>query len=46
MLKLLNIVQPTRAYFGKKDAQQLVVIKRLVRDLDVPTQIVAHAHGA
>ena len=41
VLKLLNIVQPTRAYFGKKDAQQLVVIKRLVRDLDVPTQIVA-----
>jgi len=41
VLKLLNIVQPTRAYFGKKDAQQLVVIKRLVRDLDVPTKIVA-----
>jgi pantoate--beta-alanine ligase len=41
VLKLLNIVQPTRAYFGRKDAQQLVVIKRLVRDLDVNTQIVA-----
>src|SRR3954465_13336917 len=41
VLKLLNIVQPTKAYFGKKDAQQLVVIKRLVSDLDVNTQIVA-----
>lgn len=39
--KLLNIVQPTRAYFGQKDAQQVAVIKKLVRDLDMPFEIVA-----
>jgi pantoate--beta-alanine ligase len=38
--KLLNIVQPTRAYFGQKDAQQCVVIRKLVRDLDLPVEIV------
>lgn len=32
--KLFNIVQPTRAYFGQKDAQQTVVLKKLVRDLN------------
>ncbi len=37
--KLLNIVAPQVAYFGQKDAQQALVIKRFVRDLDIPTRI-------
>ncbi len=37
--KLLNIVAPDVAYFGQKDVQQTVVIKRLVRDLDIPVRI-------
>jgi len=39
--KLLNLVAPHVAYFGQKDAQQLAVIRRLVRDLDLPVRIVA-----
>ncbi|HZZ32574.1 MAG TPA: pantoate--beta-alanine ligase [Phenylobacterium sp.] len=38
--KLFNIVQPTRAYFGQKDAQQCVVIRTMVRDLDLPVDVV------
>jgi len=38
-LKLFHLVRPERAYFGQKDAQQLAVIRRLVRDLNVPVEI-------
>ncbi|HEX5141159.1 MAG TPA: pantoate--beta-alanine ligase [Dehalococcoidia bacterium] len=40
VLKLFTIVKPARAYFGRKDAQQLVVIRRMVRDLNVDVEIV------
>jgi pantoate--beta-alanine ligase len=42
-LKLFNLVRPERAYFGQKDAQQIDVIRRLVRDLNVPVEIRAVA---
>jgi pantoate--beta-alanine ligase len=38
--KLFNIVQPTRAYFGQKDAQQVAVIRKMVADLAFPLQVV------
>lgn len=38
--KLFNAFQPERAYFGQKDAQQAVVIQRMVRDLEIPIKIV------
>ena len=41
VLKLFNIVNPKKAYFGKKDAQQLYLIKQMVRDLFLDVEIIA-----
>ena len=41
--KLFDIVYPARAYFGKKDYQQLAVIRRVVRDLDIPVAVLGAA---
>ncbi len=40
VLKLLNVMQPDRAYFGRKDFQQALVVGRMVADLDVPVEVV------
>lgn len=40
VLKLLNLVRPERAYFGRKDAQQAAMIRRMVEDLNVPVAVV------
>ena len=41
VLKLFNIVQPDRAYFGMKDPHQLILIKKMCRDLNLPVEIVS-----
>ena len=41
VLKLFNLTQPKRAYFGQKDFQQLVLVRQLVRDFGLPIRIVA-----
>jgi pantoate ligase/cytidylate kinase len=38
--KLLHIVQPDRAYFGQKDAQQLAILRRMVKDLNFPVEMI------
>jgi len=41
VLKLFNLTQPKRAYFGQKDFQQVVLVRQLVRDFGLPVRIVA-----
>ena len=40
VLKLFNIVQPDCAFFGQKDAQQVIIIKKMVNDLNIPIEII------
>lgn len=39
--KLFNIVQPDFAFFGQKDAQQLIIIKKMIKDLNIPVEIIS-----
>ena len=39
--KLFNIAQPDYAFFGEKDAQQLIIIKKMVKDLNIPVEIIS-----
>lgn len=41
VLKLFNLIKPTKAYFGKKDAQQLILIQKMVRELFLDIEIIA-----
>lgn len=41
VMKLFNIVQPDYAFFGQKDAQQLIIIKKMVKDLNIPVEIIS-----
>jgi len=41
LAKLFNIVQPTHAFFGEKDAQQLLIVKKMVKDMAYPIEIIA-----
>lgn len=40
VLKLFNIIQPDKAFFGQKDIQQLIIIKKICKDLNIPVEIV------
>lgn len=39
--KLFHIIQPARAYFGQKDGQQVAVLRRMVKDLNIPVELIA-----
>ena len=41
VLKLFNVVQPNRVYFGQKDAQQLLVIKKMIKDINLDVDLIA-----
>lgn len=41
VMKLFNIVQPDYAFFGQKDAQQLIIVKKMVSDLNIPIEIIS-----